>query len=75
VTTQYKIDINEKGIMRSCLSSIARDLIEPNVLKIPIFSAGNKNVTQNISSTKLQCPSSLSGSIPAGRTIENRENK
>jgi hypothetical protein len=67
--------MNEKGITRSCLSSIASDLIEPNVLKIPIFSAGNKNVTQNISSTKLQCPSSLIGSMPAGRATENRENK
>ncbi len=65
--TMYRMVIKEKGMIRSCRSFIAKVLIDPNVLNIPTFNAGNKNVTQKIKKIKLRCPSSLSGSNAAGK--------
>ena len=50
----YKMVMKENGIILSCLSCMAKVRIEPNVLNIPTFNAGNINVTQKMRNKKLR---------------------
>lgn len=64
-----------KGRMRSCLSFISSVLMVPIILNIPTFNAGNTNVTQNMRSKKLRCPSDFKGSNATGNKTIKRVNK
>lgn len=64
-----------KGRIRSLRAFISSVLIVPIILNMPTFSAGITNVTQNMSSKKLRCPSDFKGSSATGNKSMKSVNK